>query len=255
MIDRIFQEIWDDGENCDKCRNARRDFVFTKYRKEVKCLENEKTKFGTDFCPPYPGFINPNFAGEPESLRGKCILFILESLGGGREWPLKTESKVEVVVNLLEEHYLTSDLRSFHQFCIRNLLSPFSNIPYVVADAIKCYCKKTNENFNEAINHCSEFLGKQLNGYRPKVVVPIGFWARKSLSCFLQNKDVKKIGQLKHGEFIENVYLRLNGSTITTEVVFCRFPGTRTADLWFKDGQEKNVVKNIRTLMESSISY
>jgi hypothetical protein len=212
MIDRIFEEIWNDGKNCDKCRWARRNFYFKKHRKKnelfVKCLENEKTKFGTDFCPPYPGFINPNFVSEPESLPGKCVLFILESLGGGRKWPLKSESTVEVVVNTLQEYYLTAELRSFHQFCIRNLLFPFSKIPYVVTDTIKCYCKKTDENFGEAINHCSKFLRKQLNGYRPKVVVPIGNWARKSLSRFLQSEDAEEIEQLRHGEFIETVDIK-----------------------------------------------
>lgn len=263
MMSRVFKEIWNDARNCDRCREARREFRFTRKKRgkeaKVRCLEHERCKWRNKgiekFSPPYPGFINTRFSDESKSLSGKCLFLVLESLGGGRPWLTRSKHKVEDVVSDLRNYYLEADLVSFHQFCIRNLLKPLQTRPYIVADTIKCYCTKTDENFNEALKHCSKFLERQLFAAKPAIVIPIGQWAARSLQSLANKESSERIGNVKkleHGKIIQNVTLeRKDGSAVNTTLIYCRFPSTRTADFWFKSGQERRILDSIKNVEET----
>lgn len=249
MISEINHQIWNSDDVCEKCRKERSRFTFKRRNTEVRCIDYEKDKWlkkgVKDFCPVYPGFFNRG-----NEVEGRAIFFVLESMSGTREWEEKKKTNVSKVVEDLRSFYLEDKkLMTFHQHCIRKILREFDNYPYVVTDAVKCFVKKEpRKNFLKAGDSCSVFLGWQIYGIKPKVVVLFGNDARDAIADFVEEKYWDEIKKLKHGEST-SVKLKEKNQKISTTIVFSRFPTAWQADNWIKDGSDSPVISKIKTVI------
>jgi hypothetical protein len=218
-------------EICEKCKEKRKSFGFSEF----------------EDSPIFPGFFN-------KLDRRIDIFFVLESLGkrNGKKWPKTPEDAIED----LRYYYLEKNpLEKFHQSCIREVLTPFSQFSYVVSDVVKCFVTKGKEkdkrnNFKTAVNFCSNFLKEQIFNYQPKIIVPIGRTACQTILKFTDKAYHKKIRRLKHSKLVK---VRLTGKTSPSFILYCRFPSGRTADYWVKDGGHTPVIKQLNFLIKNEI--
>lgn len=250
MISEINRQIWNSDDVCEKCRKERSHFTFKIRNTEVRCIDYEKDKWKKegvkDFCPVYPGFFNRG-----NEVEGRAILFVLESMGGKRVWKEKKDTNINEVVEDLRSYYLDQKLIKFHQCCVRKILKEFDNYPYVLTDVIKCFVnKKPEENFRKARNSCSVFLGWQIHGIEPQVVVLFGNNARDAVANFVEEKYWYEIKKLKHGEST-SVKLKEKNQKISPTIVYSRFPTAMRADEWIEDGGDPPVISKIKTVIRS----
>jgi len=220
-------EYWRSQGNkvCKKCRAERKQFGY---------FEDEKS-------PIFPGFNN-------ELKKKLDIFFVLESLGKkekDEEWPKTPENAVKD----LREYYLEKKPpKTFHQYCIRQILEPFSSRSYIVSDVVKCFVIKKGKNFDIAAEKCSPFLEEQIFHYRPEIIVAIGRTALRTISSFRDCALHEEIENLKHGMAKEVHLKRGKGRKMRSIVLYCIFPGGWTADSWIEHDGHKPVVNKLEEL-------
>jgi len=248
LISAVNERIWNSDEICEHCRRRR-------VEKFGNTIEREEKKYHDCFQPVCPGFINlPNGYKEAD-LEGKAIFFVLESMGGGREWKRKEDTTLREATTWLKEYYVSEKLVTFHQFCIRNILKEFKNHPYVVTDIVKCFVLKSESaNFRMAADFCSRrFFRDQLFCVKPKAIVLFGGFARDNTVRFVdasRRKEIEKLRSKSHGE--ARVTELANGETrerVSTVAIYSVFPTAWNADRWIEYGAEGRIIDAIKAVV------
>jgi hypothetical protein len=145
------------------------------------------------------------------------ILFVLESVGGGREEDFKPDfENVEESADYLRQYYLSKPIEKFHQSEIRKILTDarIYKKTYFVTDLVKCFVAKEKGNFIQAAKECKKYLQEQIDFLQPKILVLFGRLAQDAVKTL--NKPAR------------------------CQVIELRFPSQRTADDWTKECYEKN---------------
>jgi len=213
---KLKQEWEEWSEKCSECRNERK---LSKY-------EKDKIDGNENFCPAYPG------CGDYQ--KEVDIFFLTKNHGGGLVEGRFSELTDFDDFNGLEKeklkHYMKNDpYDNFHSFLVRRLIEKIKlkdkSKTWYLTDIWKCFIldrtdekkypeitkKNIKDNMNESFKNCKEYLIKEIEILKPKVIVLFG----------------GKVQDIYHGE-IED-YLSAPKPIPIDSI----FPGTRTADKWF----------------------
>lgn len=249
LISAVNERIWNSNEICEYCRQKR-------VQEFGNVIEKEEKKYHDCFQTVCPGFTNVPEGYTEGNFEGKAIFFVLESMGGGREWRRKEDTTLHKTINGLKKYYIREKLVSFHQFCIRKILEEFENYPYIVTDIVKCFVlKRVTKNFRMAAKICStNFLRDQLFCAKPKVIVLFGGLAKDNTVRFINASQRKDIGNLRSKDHGETRVIELAddelGERISTIAIYSVFPtANRNADRWIQYGAERKIVDAIRAVI------
>jgi len=196
---------------CEKCRKDR-------YKIDPAIEEKEKKN---NF------FSNLILGLSSESIEVPLDLLIIGEAHGGRPDAFRTQKSLEKEVEYIADYYLFKELlEKFHQKEMRDLFEWLDEqrIKYVFTDLVKCYVwRKNNENFEIAIERCSEYLQRQVDVLQPRIILVLGKKAQKQINKwhFKQNKP---------------------------HIINSIFPSMFTADKWVKTDGWAQIKKEIQEL-------
>jgi len=184
--------------------------------------EREKIVSG-NFSPFFEGFSSFN---TKTIEKGIDVLIISESIGNLKHHQSKIE-KGEKPQQILKDYYLGDPIETFNQWATREILELISKKRknFYFTDVVKCYVKKEGKNFERAAEQCAKnYLKKQVEMLKPKIVILLGKRAREMF-----NKEVfnKKDSKLNHGEVFTSDEMK---------IVYSEFPSRWTVDQFFKGG-------------------
>lgn len=201
---------------CGECRSRRRKFK--------KADQKGHGRFSNFLI----GFSN----SEIHALeKGIDVLFVLES-HGGHEDAFKEEKDFRTADQSavwLRDYYLSEKIKKFHQYEIRKLLAVLRDerppLQYFITDVVKCYVAKEGRNMLQAERYCSQYLKDQIDLLDPKIFVTFGNSAYKAM---------KRIG------LSEDKIVRLV------------FPGSRSADRWVEQREDKSPIERIKEKLHAN---
>jgi len=209
---------------CKKCREERR-------RLFPKIVESEK--IDGEFSPFFEGFSNL----ESEKLGRFDCLIVSESVGNLRHH-IEKMKEGKSPSDFLKDYYLKDKLETFNQQEIRKLLSAISKkrLTFYFTDVIKCFVKKEKDNFELALEYCANYLKKQFEILKPKIVILLGREVERIVFKKILNKKGNINRKLTHGEVFT-----INGM----KIIYSEFPSARNSDRFVKSGGVDKLIKRI----------
>jgi hypothetical protein len=183
------------------------------------------------------GFIIPGFSSV--KVVPLDIMIVADSIGGGRKGDFRSERRIRLdeTVHYLGDYYLESEIAAFHQYEMRKFLYWLEgdlHKNWVFTDLVKCFVyhgpgeakgKSGKHNMEMAINHCSQYLDRQIYELNPRVILILG----KRVASAYCNLRGSQLRQVKHGARFS--YER-DGRR--HDAIYSIFPSSRTADDWVK---------------------
>ena len=158
--------------------------------------------------------------------KGKInVLFIAES----PPW----NGKQSYFYNRAEDNKSTNLRKEVFKY-LNLQLDSFKNEGYFLIDSIKCRLNKQNNATvpSKILETCrAKFLGREIEGLRPKVIFALGDSARKALQGLSEKSEFSEFNDLANHKITEDYDKTLSGY----RVILCVYPG----------GQTRNYISNI----------